>query len=189
MKLGAWIFGVLAGILLLYLLVGLILPGRWVAQQSATLPGPPSAVYPFLADLQAWAAWTPFPDSGLESFGPPEGVGAGIRWDDQRYGKGEARITAAVENRQVEYRVEIEGGSLTIHGTLFLEPAGGGTRIHWMEEGDFGWNPLMGYAAWGMSQSQGEAMRASLQRLVEAVEADLAPSLQGARSGPGGPVP
>lgn len=172
MKLGTWIFGSLAGVLLLYLLVGLILPGHWVARQSAVVSAPPAAVYTLVADLRAWASWTPFPDSELESFGPPAGAGAGIRWDDRRYGKGEARIIAVLENRRVEYRVQIEGGSLTIHGTVSLEPEGNVTRIHWEEEGDFGWNPLLGYTARGMAASQGEAMRASLQRLVEAVEAD-----------------
>jgi len=175
-RIGAWIFGVLAGILLLYLAVGLALPGRWEAEQSGLLPAPPSEVYPFLADLDAWGAWTPFPDSGLESFGPPSGAGAGIRWDDERYGSGEARITSAELNRHVEYQVLIEGGSLTIQGTISLEPEGDGTRIRWREEGDFGWNPLMGYAARGMSGSQGEAMRASLRRLAEAVEAGPAGS-------------
>ncbi len=176
MKIGAWIFGVLAGILLLYLAVGLVLPGNWKAEQSGLLPAPPSEVYPFLVDLTAWGAWTPFPDSGLETFGPASGPGAGIRWSDERYGSGEARITSAEPNRRVEYQVLIEGGSLTIHGTLSLEPEGNGTRVRWVEEGDFGWNPLMGYAARGMSDSQGEAMRASLQRLAEAVEAGPAGS-------------
>ena len=167
MKLGAKIFGALSGILLLYLLVGLLLPGTWRAQEEAFLDAPPASVFPLLNRLSAWSLWTPFPSSGLEAFGPPKGVGAGLRWDDPQYGKGEARIIGAREDAEVEYEVEVEGGGLRIHGVLTLEPEGEGTRLRWIEEGDFGWNPLMGYAARGMPASQGKAMRASLGRLTD----------------------
>jgi len=73
------------------------------------------------------------------------------------------------KNVSVAYEVDIEGGSLTIRGRLTLEPEGDGTRIRWVEEGDFGWNPLLGFTARGMASSQGEAMKASLARLAEAV--------------------
>lgn len=176
MRLGARVFGVLSGILLLFILVGILLPGTWSAQQDVFLPGPPSAVFPFLSRLSAWGSWTPFPDTGLEAFGPAEGVGAGIRWNDPDYGRGEARITSLREGRVVEYEVLVEGGSLRIQGRLTLEPDGEGTRIHWTEEGDFGWNPLMGYAARGMASSQGNAMKASLDRLAALVSASAPPS-------------
>jgi hypothetical protein len=169
MRLGARIFGVLSGILLLYLLVGLLLPGSWTATEESSLPVPPSAVYPFLDRLSAWESWTPFPETGLEAFGPSEGAGSGVRWDDPQYGRGEARIVEARPDTSVEYEVLIEGGSLRIHGSLTLTPEGGGSRLRWVEQGDFGWNPLMGYAARGMASSQGEAMKASLARLASVV--------------------
>jgi hypothetical protein len=167
MRLGAKIFGGLSGILLLYLLVGLLLPGSWRAQEEILLPAPPSSVFPLVNRLSAWELWTPFPQSGLVSFGPPEGEGAGLRWDDPQYGKGEVRIIRSREDAEVSYWVEVEEGALTIRGVLTLEPEGGGTRLRWVEDGDFGWNPLMGYAARGMADSQGEAMKASLGRLTD----------------------
>jgi len=165
-KWGARIFGALAGILLLYLLVGLLLPGTWTATEEAVLPVPPSAVYPYLSRISAWGAWTPFPETGLEVFGPSDGVGAGVRWDDPRYGKGEARIVEARQDTAVGYEVLIEGGALKIRGSLTLIAEGEGSRVRWVENGDFGWNPLMGYAARGMASTQGEAMKSSLLRLA-----------------------
>ena len=47
MKLGAKIFGALSGVLILYLVLGLLLPGRWEAEAEAVLPAPPSTVFPF----------------------------------------------------------------------------------------------------------------------------------------------
>lgn len=195
MKLGARIFGVLAGILLLFLLVGLLLPGTWSAGEEALLPAPPSSVFPLLNRLSAWDLWTPFPDTGLEWFGPPEGVGAGLRWDDPGYGKGEARIVRSVEGAEVRYEVEVEGGALRIHGVLTLEAEGVGTRLRWVEEGDFGWNPLMGYAARGMADSQGKAMKASLERLRGVLDGSVqdsgvpGPGAPESRSAPGGGAP
>ena len=65
--------------------------------------------------------------------------------------------------------VEVERGALKIQGLLTLEQEEGGTRIIWRESGDFGWNPLMGFAARGMASSQGDAMRESLITLGQLV--------------------
>jgi len=165
-KLGAKIFGALSGILLLYLLVGLILPGTWEAEVETTLSAPPEAVFPYLSQIDRWLEWNPMPESGMEKVGPPSGAGAGLEWDDPQYGSGRMTILESQENGKVVYRVEVEGGRLQIRGILELMPEGTGSRLRWTEQGDFGWNPLMGYAARGMAGSQGEAMRASLDSLA-----------------------
>jgi hypothetical protein len=165
MKIGARIFGALAAVLLLYLVVGLLLPGEWVAEVEDELHHPPEEVFPLLDNMESWRRWAALPDSGTQLFGPPSGTGAGIRWDDPRYGSGEVRITESRPLASVGYIVEVEGGALTIHGLLTLEASAPGTRLRWREEGKFGWNPLLGYAARGMPASQAEAMRAGLDRL------------------------
>lgn len=169
MKLGAKIFGALSGVLLLYLLLGIMLPGTWEADSEIFLPAPPAEVFPYLNRSDLWLAWNPMPESGMERSGPEEGAGATLRWDDPQYGKGEFRVLSSIPDQSVDYEVEIEGGALRILGRLNLEPYGNGTTLRWNEKGDFGWNPLMGYAARGMGESQGEAMRSSLTTLEELV--------------------
>ncbi len=171
MKLGAKIFGILSGTLLLYLLVGSLLPSAWEATADATLPAPPSAVFPFLDRMDRWVEWNVMPGSGTEAVGPGAGVGSGIRWDDPQYGEGQLRIVKSEPDSMVAYAVDIEGGSLQIHGVLTLQAQGTGTLVSWVERGDFGWNPLMGYAARGMGASQSEAMRWNLERLRSLLEA------------------
>lgn len=166
MKMGARILGALAGLLLLFLGVGLLLPGRWQAEVEETLPAPPEAVFHHLDSPASWQGWSPMPETGLTSFGPPRGEGSGLRWDDPRYGRGEVVLTECVPRERVAYRVEVEGGSLLYFGTFQLTPAAGGTRIHWRETGDFGWNPLTRYAARFMRGSQARAMEAGLERLA-----------------------
>ncbi|MFC1576024.1 SRPBCC family protein [Gemmatimonadota bacterium] len=167
MRLGAKIFGTLGGLLILYLLAGSLLPGTWEAEFESAFPHPPSVVFPYLNQIDRWSDWMPMPPSGSQLFGPPGGVGAGLRWDDPQYGKGEVRILGSLPDSQVVYQVEVEGGALRFRGTLTLVARQDGTLVRWREEGDFGWSPLMGYAARGMSASQTEAMEASLQKLGE----------------------
>ena len=166
MKLGARIFGILGGLLCLYLLVGLLLPGKWTARQEAVLPHTAAEIFPFMNRVEQWPEWMPMPESGTEVTGPPQGAGAGLRWDDTRYGRGWLQITESRSDSKVSYTVDVEEGALRIQGVLSLKPDGSGTRLSWEESGDFGWNPLLGYAARGMGRSQGEAMRASLEKLA-----------------------
>ena len=178
MKLGAKIFGALSSVLVLYLILGLLLPGTWEAQVETFLSSPPAAVFPFLNRMDQWVLWNQLPDSGVETEGPAEGVGAGLRWDDESYGEGSVRIVVSETNARVEYEVQVEGGALEIRGVLSLSPEGGGVRLLWSERGDFGWNPLMGYAAKGMGASQEEAMRSNLKTLQGLVD-EVAPGEAG----------
>jgi hypothetical protein len=167
MRLLAKIFGGLAGLLILFLGVGFLLPGAWEARAGGFVPAPPASVFLLMADLSRWSSWSPMPEPGLESFGNTQGVGAGLRWNDPQYGKGEMVVTSSTSPSELVYRVVVEGGGLTIVGTLTLTPEGEGTRVRWVEEGDFGWNPLMGFTAMGMPEAQGEALRESLRALAE----------------------
>ena len=166
MRLGAKVFGALAGALLLFLLVGALLPGTWEAESEILLPASPASVFPFLNRPDRWVLWNAMPESGFEYVGPEEGVGAGFEWDDPSYGTGSFRVLRSHPERSVEYEVLIEGGSLTVIGALSMEAKEGGTHLRWTEKGDFGRSPLMGYTARGMAESQSEAMGAKLDSLA-----------------------
>jgi len=166
MKLGATIFGILAFAALLFLGLGVLLPGTWEAEVAMVLPAPSSEVFPFFNNLEAWADWSPMPAGGAATFGASAGVGAGLRWDDPQYGSGEVRIVESIPDQQVAYEVEIEGGSLEIQGAISLEDSQGETLVRWRESGDFGWNPLLGYTARRMQKSQSRAMEESLKSLA-----------------------
>ena len=159
------VLGALALALSVFLAIGLLLPGGWEVERDRFLPASPQEVYPWLVRAEAWGEWTPSPEEGVELFGPEEGVGSGRRWDDPGYGEGEFVVTHATRNREVRYRVEVEGGAIVIHGRILLEAEGDGARLLWREEGDFGWNPILGYVAGRMNELQGAQLEASLTRL------------------------
>jgi hypothetical protein len=182
MRTVAKILGAVAALLILFLLVGLVLPGSWTAEESVVIDAPPAEVFPWVNSVSRWEAWTnPWPEG--QSKGPDEGVGAVRSWNDPVFGTGSFTITRSEPPRTVGYEVLVEG-SMRWEGRLELAalpragadaaaPAGGlggRTRVTWSESGDFGRNPLMGYMARMMRTSQGEELARGLDRLRELVE-------------------
>lgn len=163
------IMGGLALLGILFLAVGFLLPGTWTVRRTAVVRAPPEAVFPFLSTPARWEAWTSWSSVESELEGPASGPGARRRWSDPVEGDGVMEIVGAEPDREVRYRVEVDGGSIRIRGSLELERIADGTRVEWVESGDFGWNPLLGYMARFMDRSQGAQMARSLERLGEAV--------------------
>lgn len=168
-RVGAWIMGVMAAVTLSFVLVGILLPSTWEASAERTLAAPPEVVFPLLEQAQAWSAWMPTPESGLDFFGPERGAEGGFAWDDPGYGQGVFTLTSVEPSTRIGYRVEVEGGSIRIEGNLQLSADGDQTRVVWHEAGDFGWNPLLGYIAGRMSTLQGEQLAYALESLEEQV--------------------
>lgn len=159
------IFGTLAALLILFLTVGLLLPGTWNAEGSVTLRVPPGEVFPYLNDLARWDAWTPWGDVESTFDGHTSGVGSRRSWDDPNLGSGSITITESVPGRLVRYRVVVGDGALSVEGAFVLESAEDGSTVTWSEAGDFGWNPLMGYTALTMHKSQSAQLERGLTEL------------------------
>jgi hypothetical protein len=162
---GTRILGAGAGLLLLALAVGFLLPATWSAERSSVMPLPPGDLFPFLDSPDGWREWTPWPDSGVVAEGPRRGRGSRLAWSSRDLGDGFFEIMDTGEDAWVTYRVEVQGGSMRTEGRIDLEALGEGTRLTWREEGDFGRNPLMGYWARFMKRAQEGEMDKGLARL------------------------
>ena len=156
-------------LLVLALLIGFLLPGRWDVERSAVVAAPPDAVFPWLDDPHQWDQWAPLGEVAATFSGPPRGAGASRRWTHPEVGDGVFTILSTILDREVRYRVEVQGGRMVTEGTLRLTAEGAGTRVTWQEQGDFGRNPLLGYLARSMDRMQGAQMEGSLARLGERV--------------------
>lgn len=170
-RIAGLVLGTLALFFVTFLVIGFLLPNGWEAERTLSIEAPVPEVFPFVARAQGWSDWTPTPETGLEFFGPEEGVGSGYRWDDPSYGLGEFVIQATTPPSEVRYAVSVEDDAIRIVGEIRLEVSGGETLVHWREEGDFGWNPLLGYMASRMNELQGTQMEQSLLALKQLVEA------------------
>ena len=172
----AWkVLASLAVLLILMVGVGVALPGTWTAEGETTLAAGPESVFPWLNAPSLWQRWNPWPDVQVTSSGPEAGVGATMAWDDPYAGSGHFRIVESHPPDRLVYQVEVQGGSIRMRGVFELTAlAEGGTRVHWREDGDFGWNPLMGYAALTMHRVQSVEIERGLERLRSAIDS-LAP--------------
>jgi hypothetical protein len=169
------VFGVIAALFGGFMLIGLLLPGGWRAERTTDIAAPPEVLFGYFSGAGRWVEWTPTPESGSVAFGPAEGPGSGRRWNDPTYGSGEFVITSTEPPRLVGYEVRVEDGAIRIIGRVELEPTTSGTRLTWREEGDFGWNPLLGYMAGRMDELQGAQMDAALASLRRVAEAAVRP--------------
>ena len=155
----------IAVLLLLFVGIGLALPGEWQARRTIEVSAAPEVVWPYVNTLAGWEAWTPWDAVADTVGGPPEGVGATRRWDDPQWGQGEWVLTESEPVRRVAYEVRVEEGALVTRGEIVLEAVAGGTVVSWSEEGDFGWNPFLAYMALGMDRMQGAEMEKNLAAL------------------------
>jgi carbon monoxide dehydrogenase subunit G len=172
-SLGTRVLGGAAALLILALAVGALLPGTWSAERSVEIDATPESVFSRLDAPEGWRRWTPWPDSGLAAEGPSRGPGARLVWSDRELGEGSWEIVESDPPARMTYRVEVHGpGTMRTSGTVLVEPVAAGARVRWREEGDFGWNPLMGYWARFMERAQGGEMEKSLARLKAIVEAE-----------------
>ena len=160
----AKIFGGIAAVLVTLMLIGLALPGAWSAEASIEIEAAPTEVFPYLNDLSRWDTWTNWGDIESELSDPPRSIGASRSWDDPNFGTGSVTITSSAAPTLVRYEVQVEGGA-SVSGELRIEALGAASRVTWREEGDLGRNPLMGYVARNMPQSQGAQLAEGLEKL------------------------
>jgi len=177
MSIGVRFFGAGALLLILFLGIGFLLPGRWAIEREHTIAATPAEIVPYLDSPTGWEAWVPWPEAGAALSGPERGEGATRSWDDAEWGDGVFTIVRVEGDRRVEYEVTVEEGTMRTRGSLTLTPVQGGTRVVWEETGDFGRNPLMGWMARLMDKVQGRELERSLIRLEELL---VAPTAAGA---------
>jgi uncharacterized protein YndB with AHSA1/START domain len=146
---------------------GFFLPGTWSAESARVIAAPADSVFALLDSPRRWDEWTPWPEIEFTYEGPARGAGAQRSWDAERIGAGSFTITAAERAARVEYEVALEGEAQVTRGSFRLEPASGGTLVTWREEGDYGDNPLMGWAALSMRRRHGDELDARLSALAE----------------------
>ena len=160
------VLGLAAAVLILFLAVGTALPGTWTVQRSIGIEASSAEIFALLSNLDRWEEWTPWPEVDLIRSGPSSGLGAQMSWDDPFAGDGVFRIVESEPDSLLRYHVAVEGGHITTDGTFHLQPTDGRTRVSWIETGDFGWNPLMAYAALTMNRTQGTELERGLAHLT-----------------------
>jgi uncharacterized protein YndB with AHSA1/START domain len=140
----------LLGIVLLVVILavggGMLLSPKFTVQRSIEVNAPADKVYALVADPREWKRWSAWnqrdPAMQIEYSGPPSGAGAVWSWKSASQGDGRMTFTAAEPNQRLAYDLFFPDFNTTSTGELTLSPAGSGTKVTWVMNGDMGRNPV-----------------------------------------------
>jgi uncharacterized protein YndB with AHSA1/START domain len=145
MKLLKWLAGIVVALGLVVVLGGLLISPKFSVVRSALIPSPPDKVYALVASPRTWKDWSVWtkrdPLMQITYFGPESGSGAGWQWKSKSEGDGRMTFTSAEAGKRIGYELSFpDFGTST--GAFDFAPEGGGTRVTWRLDGDFGANPV-----------------------------------------------
>ena len=133
----------LAGMMLVFLLVGFVLADEWHMDTNRRVPASPERVAALVTDLSTWPRWTAMqadlgPQTTREIKGAPNTPGQAIEWSGLR-GRGIVAVEAVGADR-LEYVVKSqsaanEPAATFAKGRIEWKADGQGTRVTWHEEG------------------------------------------------------
>ncbi len=117
-----------------------IQPAEFAIERSVTIAAPPGVVYPHLASLRAWEAWSPWskmdPEQQNVYTGSESGVGAVMDWDGPQAGSGRATIVGVKPDEEIDVLLEFRRPMEATNQARFaLVPAPDGTTVTWRLEG------------------------------------------------------
>jgi uncharacterized protein YndB with AHSA1/START domain len=147
MKVLKWLLWTVLALAAVLLTGGLMLSPKFSVSRSTVVQAPADKVYALVASPRQWKAWSVWnrrdPSMQIDYSGPDSGAGAVWAWKSRSEGDGRMSFTAAEPNRRVVYELYFPDFGTTSTGAFaFVPEPGGGTRVTWSIEGDFGRNPL-----------------------------------------------
>lgn len=132
----------IAAIVAAFLAYVAVLPSDGTISRSAVLAAKPDAIFPHVATLKKWDAWSPWakldPNAKNTFEGPESGVGSIFHWDgNSDVGAGKMTVLESKPNEHVKIELDFER---PMQGKSFadfaLQPEGDGTRVTWTMSGE-----------------------------------------------------
>ena len=131
-------------VVLLLVVVIATRPAHFRIERSAQINAPSAVVFPLINDFHNWPKWSPWekldPDMKKTYRGAPAGTGAEYAWvGNDKAGEGRMTITDSKPTDLVSIKLEfLKPFAATNQATFKLTPAGDGTQVQWIMEGDNG---------------------------------------------------
>lgn len=137
-------------VLKVILLLAVILFGAWLVMcamapdsiktsRSITIDAPAEQVYPWVADLNAWKAWSPWQNKDSTMVNtvttPSIGEGAKMTWTSEEMGAGSMEITSVVPNEKIKTKLLFEGYDSESYADFNFAEANGATTVEWSMNG------------------------------------------------------
>lgn len=181
-NIGLRVLGALAGLVLVFWLIGLLLPHGYETSAEVVIEAPAEKIFPYLNRLDQWPAWSQWQTSEDSLFrvqyGPQvEGVGAVQTWQEPR-GSGKLWITASEPNRSLRYLVEF-GDFPRMESQFKLAPEGDGTRVTWASSGRLPGGAFYGWLRLAFVNGMRVQYQQALQKLDAVVTGKPLPEAAG----------
>jgi uncharacterized protein YndB with AHSA1/START domain len=172
----------LVALVVLFLLVGFLLPRQFKVERELTINAPQIPIYQMVSAPTNWPKWAVWnqrdPNMKMTFSGTGAGAGAKWSWESKTEGNGAMEFTEADSPRRIGYRLSFPDMGMESKGELKLTAINDSiTKISWSNEGDFGSNPVFRYFGLFMDKLVGpdfDAGLAALKILVEKQVADQA---------------
>lgn len=136
------IFTLAAALVGAFLVYVAFLPSTGVVTRAASIPAPPSAIFPHINDLHKWQDWSPWakldPNAKSTFEGPQAGVGAAMAWDGNHdVGTGKMTIIESRPDQAVKLRLDfVSPMQSTSTADFILQPDGPQTTVTWTMTGE-----------------------------------------------------
>jgi effector-binding domain-containing protein len=135
---------IIAGLIVLLVLIGYVLPASLIISKSYTINAPASAVFEEINDLERWQTWqywnTLDPDMKITYGEKKVGTGASYSWEGPKLGTGNLGISESIPDKSIVIYMDF-GGS-PAQGFYSLEPNGENTQLNINFSNDTGMNPI-----------------------------------------------
>ncbi len=163
-----------AGLVGLFLVVGVLLPSAWHTERSIVIAADGEHILPLVDTPRRWidwAPWTPERYPGMEiDYGQPErGAGAWWSWRGEESGNGRMDITRSDVAYGLDFGLAFEGFDPS-KGSIQFEKVDGGTKVTWSMFGDYGMNLVGRYFGLVMDSMMEPDFTAGLTKLKAKAE-------------------
>jgi hypothetical protein len=153
----------------------LVMPSKWHVEKSVSVKAKSETLYASVADLKQWESWTAWnksmdPSAKREFTGAAMGQGSVMSWKSEKMGTGALTVTKADPKTGISYEMKMERMQTPSMGRIAFAAEGEGTKVTWVDDGDFGMFLPGRYFVGFMEKTLGKDFEESLGRLKTGAE-------------------
>jgi uncharacterized protein YndB with AHSA1/START domain len=151
-------------------------PDRFRIARAIRIDAPAAAIYPHIAGMERFKAWSPWQDKdpGMTQTmgGPAEGVGSWMEWSGNgKVGQGRMEVVDAQPPSSLRYKLSFLKPMKAENMAEFtLAESGGGTDVTWAMTGDSPFISKLMDAVMNMDKLVGRDFEAGLAKLKQVAE-------------------
>jgi len=173
------LLGAATVLFLVAIAVGLLLPGDYRVERSASVPAPIDAVRSRIADLSTWPQWSAWSRAGDPScefeLQPLSGA---LEWQGDVHGHWRIAFAGGAPNERFEHELASYEGEHAVRsrGTIDLVAQGDATRVTWTVTGHMPREPVQRLVGFLMDGALGPKFELSLDGLARSFAPVTTPS-------------